>query len=107
MQPQELNTEQGSEKNKGLKSHTIWLMICVAIFYDVLTIFVPTFVGIVAGMHFWLWFALHGISFVTPKRFLSGSAGLLVELFPLTSFLPAWTLTVTYIAHDAKAKKEA
>lgn len=82
-------------------------MIAVALFYDAVTLFVPTIVAPVAGIHFWMWFKFKGISFISPKKLgvVGGSA--LAELFPFTSWLPAWTFAVYMVAKDFVKKPEA
>lgn len=81
-------------------------MVAVALLYDVVTILLPSIVAPVAALHFYLWFKLNNISFMTPKRLVTGSTGLLIEAFPLTSWLPAWTATVLVVALDSKIKKK-
>jgi len=96
-------------KEKGLKTSTIVLMICVAIFFDVLQwllafIAVDWLAGIFAALTFFVWFALHGISFWKPKRIIASTGGLLIEMFPIIAALPAVTLAVTIVALDSKLK---
>ncbi|OHA91589.1 MAG: hypothetical protein A2758_00565 [Candidatus Zambryskibacteria bacterium RIFCSPHIGHO2_01_FULL_49_18] len=97
-------------KEKGLKNHTIALMICTALFFDVLQwllafIFMDWLAGFFAFLTFFLWFKTHGISFMRPKRILvMGGAGL-IEIIPWLAALPAWTAAVTILALDTKIKK--
>jgi hypothetical protein len=102
--------EQNNKKDKELKSTTIALMICTAIFFDILQwflafIFMDWLAGIYAFLTFYVWFKVHGIKFAKPKRALAlGGAGL-IEMIPIFSALPAWTAAVSYIALDTKIKK--
>lgn len=97
---------------KGLENHTIVLMVAVALFYDALQalltiILMGWLITPIAFLTFYLWFKLHGITFMTPKRGGSMALGFLIEIFPLTSWLPAWTAVVSFIALDSKIKKIA
>lgn len=88
-------------------------MIAVALFYDGaqfvvnwLSVDIVTFVGatlawlgsllvdIWAFLTFYVWFKLHGISFANPKRGLTMAGAILIEIIPVLSALPAWTLAV-------------
>lgn len=102
------------EKENELKSHTIVLMIVVAVFFDVLQgllvfIFMGWLVGFFAGLTFYIWFKLHGISFMKPKRFITFSTASVIEMFPFLplSALPAWTAAIVILALDSKIKKVA
>ncbi|MSR87807.1 MAG: hypothetical protein EXS69_01405 [Candidatus Zambryskibacteria bacterium] len=97
-------------KKKGLKAHTIILMIVVALFFDVLQwllafIFMDWLAGLFAGLTFYVWFKLYGLSFMKPKRLATFSGTIVAEMIPLLAALPAWTAAVTYLALDAKAKE--
>ena len=99
-------------KKKGLKSHTIVFMIAVALFYDVLQwlltlLFMGWLAGIFAGLTFYVWFKLHGINFMKPKRFIVFGGASLIEMFPILplSALPAWTAAVTYLALNSKLQE--
>jgi ABC-type microcin C transport system permease subunit YejB len=101
-----------SEEKKGLNNQTIVFMIVVAIFFDVLQalltfVFMGWLVGIFAGLTFYLWFRLRGMSFMKPKRFLTFGAASIIEMFPLLplSALPAWTGAIVFLALDSKIKK--
>ena len=63
-------------------------------------------VGIFAGLTFWLWFKIKGISFMKPKRFAAFGTASLIEMIPipLVASLPAWTAAVLYLALDSKLK---
>lgn len=95
---------------KGLKSTTVVLMIVVALFFDALqALFTPLFlgwaVGIFAGLTFWLWFKMHDISFMKPKRFMAFSGSAIVEVIPFLSAIPAWTFAVAYLALSSKLQE--
>ncbi len=98
------------EENQGLKSTTIGLMIGSALLFDGLQalltpIFLGWAVGIFAFLTFWLWFKLHGISFMRPKRLATMGSATLIEIIPFVSAFPAWTFAVAYLALSAKAKE--
>src|SRR3989338_9491758 len=94
-------------KEKGLKATTVVLMIAVALFFDALQtlltfIFMGWLVGIFAGLTFYIWFKLRGMSFMKPKRFAAFGTSSIIEMFPFIplSALPALTVSVTYFALD-------
>lgn len=100
------------KKEKGLKSTTVVLMIAVALFFDALQalftlILLGWVVGIFAGLTFYLWFKIHGISFMTPKRFMAFGGASLIEMFPFLplSAIPAWTFAVSYLALSKKIQE--
>jgi len=98
------------EKEKGLENHTIVFMIVVALFYDALQLalafaFMDWLVGIFAFLTFYVWFKMKGMSFMKPKRALVMGGGFIIEIIPVLSILPAWTLAVTILALDSKIKK--
>lgn len=102
----------------GKKEHkitvvTFTLMISVALFYDGaqflvnwLSVDVVTFIGatlawlsslmvdVWAFLTFYVWFKVKGVSFANPKRGLTMAGATLIELIPVLSSLPAWTLAV-------------
>ena len=97
------------KKEAGLKSTTVVLMIIVAIFFDALQfllgfIYMGWLAGIFAGLTFYLWFKIHGISFMKPKRFLAFGGASLIEMIPIPFLadLPAWTAAVSYLALSKK-----
>ena len=99
-----------SKKEKELKTHTIVLMVVVALFFDVLQwllafIFMDWLAGFYAFLTFFVWFKLHGITFMKPKRALTMGAAGLIEIIPWLAALPAWTAAVIIIALDTKIKK--
>lgn len=98
------------KKEKKLSSTTIFLLIIVALFFDLLQIiftflFLGWLISFYAFMTFWLWFKLKGISFATPKRSGIAGGGFIIELVPFLNMLPAWTLAVTLIILDVKSKE--
>jgi len=98
------------EKKKGLENHTIIFMIVVALFYDVLQwvmafILMDWLVGIFAFLTFYVWFKMRGLNFATPKRAMVLGGGFIIEIIPILSVLPAWTLAVIILALDSKIKK--
>lgn len=87
-------------------------MISVAFFYDVLQwlltfILMGWLVGIFAGLTFYVWFKLRGLSFMKPKRFFTFGTVSIIEMFPFLplSALPAWTAAIVILALDSKIKK--
>jgi hypothetical protein len=99
-------------EEKGLKSRTIVFMIVVSLFFDALQ-FLLGFVylgwgaGIIAGLTFYVWFKIHHISFMKPKRFMAFGGASLIEMIPIPMLasLPAWTAAVTYLALTSKLKE--
>jgi hypothetical protein len=101
------------EEKKGLDNVTIALMICTALFFDGLQwllgwILMGWLVSIFAGLTFYTWFKIRGMSFMKPKRFGVFGGSFLVELIPgIGDILPTWTASITYLALDSKIKKVA
>jgi ABC-type proline/glycine betaine transport system permease subunit len=100
-----------SEEKKGLDNTTIWLMVSVAFFFDVLQwlldfIFMSWLVTIFAWLTFYVWFKMRGISFATPKRASVLGVGTIVDLIPIVGAL-AWTAMIITLALDSKIKKVA
>ncbi len=101
------------EKEPGLRDTTAVMMIVTALFFDFLQfllgfIYMGWLVGIFAGLTFWLWFRMHGISFIkNPKRIMVFGGASIVEMLPIPflASLPGWTLAVVYLALNAKIKK--
>ena len=97
------------KKENELKTTTVVLMIAVALFFDALQalltfIFMGWLAGIFAGLTFYLWFKIHGISFMKPKRLATFGGTALIEIIPFLSVIPAWTFAVAYLALDSKIK---
>lgn len=100
-----------SEPKSSLPKTTIVLMTVTAIFFDalqaILTFFgiglvASPFISIVAGLTFFLWFMMHGISVMTPKRLLGLGGGFFGELIPAIDALPGWTAAVWYTISTTK-----
>ena len=99
------------EDKKGLDNATIALMIGVALFFDALQwllgwIFMGWLASIFAGLTFYVWFKIRGMSFMKPKRLGVFGGSFIVELIPVVGdILPTWTAAITYLALDSKIKK--
>ena len=99
------------EDKKGLDNATIALMIGVALFFDALQwllgwIFMGWLASIFAGLTFYTWFKIRGMSFMKPKRLSVFGGSFIVELIPVVGdILPTWTAAITYLALDSKIKK--
>jgi hypothetical protein len=98
------------KEKKGLDNMTIAFMVSVALFYDFLQIpLTPIFMGwlvsIFAGLTFYVWFKMRGVSFMSPKRAGILGGGFIIELVPLLNVLPAWALAVVLLGLDSKIKK--
>ena len=97
-------------KERGLKNHTIALMVCTALFFDVLQwllafVFMDWLVSIFAFLTFFVWFKLYGMKFMTPKRLATMGGAFIIEIVPILAALPAWTGAVVVLILDYKAKK--
>lgn len=113
--PEQKEEEQEKPKSSLPKS-TVVMMTITALFFDGLqaglTLFgigliASPFISVFAGLVFFLWFMLHGISLVTPKRFLAMGGGWLTELIPAVDALPAWTAAVWYTISTTKVLETA
>lgn len=99
------------EENKGLNNTTIVFMVAVALFYDVLQwllgwILMGWLASIFAGLTFYVWFKMKGMSFMKPKRFAAFGGSFIIELIPIVGdILPTWTAAIVYLALDSKIKK--
>jgi hypothetical protein len=85
-------------------------MIVVAVFFDILQwalvfILMGWLAGLFAFLTFYVWFKSYGISFMKPKKALALFGGGLIEVIPVLSALPAWTVAVLIITFDSKIKK--
>lgn len=108
-------------ENKEISKVTMGAMIIVALFFDgiqALTIyiyFIP-FIGLILGpligggvslfafMTFSLWFKLSGMKF--DSKIVSTIVGtFFIEIMPILSIFPAWTLSVVLIFILNKTKK--
>ena len=101
--------EEG-EKEKGLKTTTVWLMISTAVFFDALQALL-TWIGlgwvitIIAYATFGLWFAFHKMNFFALKNAGWVGGSFLFELIPGLDALPVFTGIVTKIVLPLKIKK--
>ncbi len=96
---------------------TAILMIGTALFFDALQAllgWIPVVGNIFAGLlsiviflTFLVWFWMHGIKMITPKRMGSLVGGGLIELVPYINILPAWTCVVIYLIGTTKIKEMA
>lgn len=111
MEPQNQQSQsQSNSKEKGLKSSTVALMISTALFFDALQwllafIVMDWLAGFFAFMTFYVWFKIHGMNFMTPKRLATMGGTFIIEIAPILSILPAWTGAVVILVLDYKAKK--
>ena len=98
-------------EEKGLDNTTIVLMVVTALFFDALQwllafVFMGWLVSIYAGLTFYVWFKIRGMSFMKPKRFATFGGSFIIELIPIVGdILPTWTASITYLALDSKIKK--
>lgn len=97
------------EKEKQLKTTTIWLMIATALFFDALQILLDFLlmgwlVTIFGSMTFWLWFKFHGYSFMKPKRVAGSTATLLIDAIPVLGWF-AWTVAISIFVLKNKAQE--
>lgn len=106
------------EKPKSpLSGSTIVLMILCALFFDGLQIaleflfglglVVDSFVSIFAGLTFFVWFKMHDINFVDPKRLAAMGGGFFIEIIPGLNALPVWTAAVWYTISTTKILETA
>lgn len=96
---------------KEIKNATFALMVVVALLFDVMQwalvwIGMDWIAGLFAFLTFYVWFKTYGMSFMTPKRFATMGSSLIIELIPVLSELPAWTLAVVVLVLDHKLKKK-
>jgi hypothetical protein len=93
-----------------LKGSTICLMVATALFYDVIQLalaflLMDWLITPFAFLTFYVWFKQYGISFATPKRAMTIGGTFIIEMIPFLAALPTWTLAVTLIILDSRAKK--
>lgn len=100
----------------SLPKGTIALMTLTAIFFDIvqagLTLFgiglvASPFISVFAGCVFFVWFLMHGISLISPKRLAAMGGGLLTEIIPGVDILPVWTGAVWYTISTTKIAEVA
>ncbi|TAL48821.1 hypothetical protein EPN83_03460 [Patescibacteria group bacterium] len=104
-------------ERKEISNGTMWLMVSVALLYDVVGggIQLLPIVGqmvywiiwIFAFLTFYLWFKIYGRSFLSPKRTLAMGAGAIIEIIPVLSILPGWTVAVIFLIGIEKAERLA
>jgi hypothetical protein len=109
--------EEVREKSKSsLPKSTIALMTITALFFDVLQLLLiffavgvvaDTFITVFAGLTFFTWFKIHGVSFASPKRLMALGGGWLIELIPFLNILPTWTFAVWYTISTTKIAEVA
>ncbi len=102
-------------EDNRIKDSTAFLMIFIALCLDgiqALIGWIPIFGNILSAllsififMTFLLWFKMHGIKMLTPKRFGAMALGGLVEILPYINLLPAWTAVVVYLIGSTKIKE--
>jgi hypothetical protein len=89
------------EENQRITSGTKYLMMGVALFFDVLSL-VPGLNVITAFLGYgtiWFWFLTKNVVFTkNPKMVKSVLGGLAIEMLPFFSWLPAITRSVWRIA---------
>lgn len=99
---------------KEIPPTTKWLMLAVAIFFDILSlsILIPV-VGWIAGWivwvfafgTLWLWFMMNGVNifgFRNPKKLIGSLLATIVEAVPEIGAFPSWTFLVLYLTRAEK-----
>lgn len=99
---------------KRISSFTAGFMITVAVFFDgiqFLLNLIPLIgtasaevLGIIAWLIFYIWFKMKGVSFSDTKKSAALLLGGIVELMPVLSALPAWTLSTVLIIALTRAE---
>lgn len=113
----EQEPKQQEKPQSSLSGGTIVLMILTALFFDGLQIalefvfglglVVDSFVSIFAIFTFTVWFKMHDISFVNPKRLAAMGGGFFIEVIPGLNALPVWTAAVWYTISTTKIAEVA
>ena len=98
-----------------IKNTTAILMIGTALFFDFIQAvvgWVPVAGNVLADIFsffifftFLLWFWMHGIKMMTPRRLMAMLGGGLIEMVPYINLLPAWTGVVIYLIGTTKIKE--
>lgn len=83
----------------GIQALIGWIPVVGNIFADLFSIFI--------FLTFFLWFKMHGISMMTPKRFGAMAGAGFAEMIPYVNLLPAWTGVVVYLIGTTKIKELA
>ncbi|HEY0220967.1 MAG TPA: hypothetical protein VGC58_01960 [Candidatus Paceibacterota bacterium] len=95
------------EEEPELKDGTRWLMRGTAIFFDLISC-VPGFneVTLIFGnMTFFLWGTMHGINFIKPKNLKRFIPEIIVEIIPVVSIIPAFSIAVFLMTSKNKTIK--
>jgi len=102
-------------EQKEIGSATAFLMIFVALIYDLFQLIINLIpiagqilsfvITIFAFLTFYLWFKIYGRSFVSPKRAMAMGAGVIIEIIPIISILPGWTVAVILLIGIEKLEK--
>lgn len=105
------------KEKKQISDTSAFLMIFAAICFDgiqALVGWIPVFGNILAGLlsvfvflTFFLWFRMHGITMITPKRLTAMIGGGVIELIPFINIFPAWTSVVVYLIGTTKVRELA
>ncbi len=97
-------------RNPQISSATLWLMIPVSIFFDVLEaiadlimlipiigtgvgLMLEFLINVLASLTFYVWFKTKGVTFSSTKRAMSFWLGIALGFIPFTSWF-AWTVSV-------------
>ena len=109
--------EEEQEKPKSsLPGSTIALMMITAGIIDAVQAFLllfaigavlNTFISVFMICVYFLWFLMHGVSFITPKRFGAMFGGSTIELIPALNAVPTWLATVGYIITTTRVAEVA
>lgn len=66
---------------------------------------VDILISVWAWLTFYVWFKIHGVSFMNAKRFAVLNGGALIEMIPIVNSLPAWTLAVFLLIATTRAEE--
>ncbi len=102
------------EKQPQISTVAAYALVAVSIFFDLIELlfdFIPVvgwianiFVDIFAGLTFYLWFKILGISFIRGRRIMSFASGFILGAIPFTSWF-AWTVDVLLIIADVRGEE--
>ena len=81
---------------RRLSNHTIYLLLLVAGFFDLIGAipFLNIPIDILGWFTFWIWFIRLGIGWKSPRRLAAPSISALIELIPILSFIPTFLLAI-------------
>lgn len=108
--------ERQEKPQSSLPKGTIVLMLVTAGITDAVQAFLllfaigavlNTFISIFMICVFFLWFLMHGVSFITPKRFGAMFGGSVIEVVPALNAIPTWLATVGYIIATTRVAEVA